>query len=189
MFTRKVLLNTLCEFGPIIAFLIGYELSDFQSGTLAMMLVALCALVVLQVTEGHLPVFALISTATVLLFGGISIFVHIPSIFILRDTIFDLIFGIALIVSVLLKKPALKPIFKNVFHITNKGWTTLSLRWGIFFICIALVNEWVRRELSPDDWVLVKVLILFGTVIFGAYQFTLTRREREDDATAWGIRK
>jgi len=189
MFTRKLLLNTLCEFGPIIAFLVAYELDDFESGTIAMMITAVFALVILKVTEGHLPYFAIISTATVLIFGGISIFVHIPSIFILRDTIFDLFFGVVLITSVLLKKPGLKAIFNNVFSLTHKGWMALSLRWGIFFIILASLNEWVRRELSPDDWVIFKILLIIGTILFGAYQFTLTRRERNEDATAWGIRK
>ncbi len=187
MFSRKVLLNTLCEFGPVTAFMVAYTIADFQMGTVAMMVAVVIALVVLQATEHHLPIFALISAATVLVFGGISLFIEIPSIFILRDTIFDSIFGIVLVISVYMKRPALKYIFKNVFAITDRGWSVLTLRWGFFFFVLALVNEGIRWTLTPDDWVLAKVYMIVGTVIFGMYQFTLTKKERLPDATEWGI--
>ncbi len=189
MFSKKVILNTLCEFGPITAFMVAYTTVDFQMGTIAMMVAVVVALVALQATEHHLPIFALISAATVLVFGGVSLFIEIPSIFILRDTIFDSIFGIVLVLSVHMKKPALRYIFKNVFAITDTGWSTLTLRWGIFFFVLALVNEGIRWTLTPDDWVLAKVFMIIGTVLFGIYQFTLTKKERLPDATAWGIVK
>ena len=189
MFSKKVLLNTLCEFGPITAFMIAYSLGDFQTGTIAMMVAVLIALIVLQTTEKHLPIFGLISAATVLLFGGISLFVDIPSIFILRDTIFDLIFGSALLVTVYMKKPALRYIFKNVFALTEAGWSTLTLRWGIFLLVLALINEIIRLALTPDDWVVAKIYMIIVTVLFGAYQFKLTKKERLPEATLWGIKK
>jgi len=189
MFSRKVVLNTLCEFGPITAFMVAYTLGNFQTGTVAMMIAVVIALVVLQATEHHLPIFALISAVTVLIFGGVSLFIEIPSIFILRDTIFDSIFGIILVGSVYAKKPALRYIFKNVFAITEEGWATLTLRWGIFFFVLAGVNEGIRWTLTPDDWVIAKVYMIIGTVLFGMYQFTLTKRERLSEATEWGIKQ
>lgn len=187
MFSKKVMLNTLCEFGPITAFMVAYSMGDFATGTIAMMIAVVIALVVLYITEHHFPIFGLISAATVLVFGGISLVIEIPSIFILRDTIFDFIFGSALMVSVYMKKPALRYIFQNVFALTEKGWLTLTLRWGLFFFVLALVNEGIRWTLTPDDWVLAKIYMIVGTVLFGMYQFTLTRKERLPHATKWGI--
>ena len=110
-----------------------------------------------------------------------------PDIFILRDTLFDGIFGSALVVSVWRGKPLFKYIFSNVFAITDRGWSTLSLRWGIFFLILALINEWVRLTLSPEDWVVAKIMIIVVSSVFGTYQLTLTRRERLPHATAWGV--
>ncbi len=189
MLSKKVLLNGICEFGPIIAFMVAYSMWDFERATIAMLASVVFALGVLWYTEHHLPLFALLSTTTVIIFGGISIFVHIPSIFILRDTIFDGIFGLVLLISVYLGKPLLKVFFKNVFAITERGWVHLTLRWAFFFILLAVLNEWVRLHFSPDDWVRVKAYLIIATIAFGFYQFTLTRKERLPDATLWGLVK
>lgn len=188
MISKKLLINTLCEFGPIIGFLILFELKGFMAGIVAMMFVTVLALLVLHHTEKHLPIFALLSSGSVLFFGGITLLVDIPSIFILRDTLFDGIFGCILIISVWYGKPLFKYIFKNVFAITDTGWSTLSLRWGVFFLILALTNEWVRQTLSPEDWVIAKILIIIASTVFGTYQFTLTKKERLPDATKWGLK-
>lgn len=187
MLNKKLLINTLCEFGPIIGFLIAFELRDFMTGVIVMMIATLLSLAVLRHLEGHTPIFALLSSSSVLFFGGISLFIHIPSIFILRDTLFDGIFGMALIVSVWMRKPLFAYIFRGVFAITDTGWSVLSLRWGIFFIILALINEWVRLTLSPEDWVAAKILIIIVSAVFGTYQLKLTRAERLPHATSWGI--
>jgi intracellular septation protein len=113
--------------------------------------------------------------------------VDIPSIFILRDTIFDTIFGIALLISVYKKKPLLKVLFKNVFAMTECGWSELSLRWGFYYLLAAGINEWIRLTRSPDDWVHLKVVLIIITTLFGFYQFRLIRRERLPDSTPWGL--
>lgn len=177
----------MCEFGPIVAFMVAYSFCSFKTATIAMIVAVIIALFVLKYTEKHFPIFAIISTVAVVVFGVISIVVDIPSIFILRDTIFDTIFGLVLVGSVIMKKPLLKKLFKNVFSITERGWSQLTLRWGIYFLLAALVNEWIRENMSPDDWVHIKVHLIMVTFVFGIYQLRLTRRERLPEATAWGI--
>ncbi len=187
MISRKLIINGLCEFGPILGFLVAYEIKDFMSGVGVMMVATVISLIVLRHYEKHTPIFALISSFTVLFFGGISLVIDIPSIFILRDTLFDGIFGTAILISVWSGKPLFKYIFGGVFAITDKGWRTFSLRWGTFFIMLAVVNEWVRLTLSPEDWVTAKVLMIVASFVFGTYQLTLTKKERLPEATAWGI--
>jgi intracellular septation protein len=172
----------------VLGFLVAYELKDFMTGVIVMMIATVISLIVLRIVEKHTPKFAIISSASVLFFGGISLFIDIPSIFILRDTLFDSIFGLVLVISVWIGKPLFKYIFSAVFAITDKGWKIFSLRWGIFFIILAIANEWVRLTLSPDAWVIAKILIILASVIFGTYQLKLTKKERLPNATAWGIR-
>lgn len=189
MITKRLLLNTLCEFGPVLSFLVAFEIKNFQAGVIAMMIATLISLVVLTRIENHIPLFALISSASVLFFGGMSLFVEIPSIFILRDTLFDAFFGTVILISVWQRKPLFKYMFRGVFAITDTGWTKLSLRWGVFFIILAAINEVVRLSLSPEDWVVAKIYIIVASFVFGVYQLTLTKKERLENATAWGIVK
>ncbi len=187
MLTSRLFWNTLCEFGPILGFIIAFELRDFNTGIITMMIATLIALIVLKRRENHIPLFALISSGTVLFFGGVSLFIDIPSIFILRDTLFDAIFGAILLISVWLKKPLFQYLFRGVFAITPRGWSILSLRWGLFFLVLALANEWVRLTLSEEAWVTAKIGIIIASVLFGGYQLTLTKKERLPNATPWGI--
>jgi intracellular septation protein A len=91
MLSKRLLVNTLCEFGPVLGFLIAFKLRDFSAGVVVMMIATVISLVVMRHIEKHTPIFALISSGSVLFFGGTSLFIDIPSIFILRDTIFDAI--------------------------------------------------------------------------------------------------
>jgi intracellular septation protein len=187
MFTKRLIVNTLCEFGPVLLFFAVYALFSFPYAVAAMMLGTLTALITLRTLEGHTPIFALISCCSILFFGGLSLFFESASFFIFRDTLFNIVMGTALGVSVLRGKPLFKMIFSNVFAITDRGWHSLSLRWAIFFFVLAVANETARFTLTPDEWVSAKAAIVLVTIMFGAYQFTLTRRERLPDASPWGI--
>lgn len=187
MLTSRLFWNTLCEFGPILGFIVAFEIRNFQAGIITMMIATIIALIVLKHRENHIPLFALISSGTVLFFGGVSLFIDIPSIFILRDTLFDAVFGTILLISVWYKKPLFQYLFRGVFAITPRGWSVLSLRWGLFFLVLAIANEWVRLTLSEDAWVTAKIGIIIASVLFGGYQFTLTKKERLPNATPWGI--
>jgi intracellular septation protein len=187
MFSKRLFINAFCEFGPVLGFLVAFKVKNFSAGIITMMIATTISLFVLKYLENHIPIFALISSGSVLFFGGLSLVIDIPSIFILRDTLFDGIFGTTILISVYFKKPIFKYIFRGVFSITPKGWSTLSLRWGIFFLILAFANEWVRLNLSPEDWVKAKVIIIIASIIFGTYQLTLTKKERLPEATAWGV--
>lgn len=178
----------LCEFGPVVAFLASYEMYGFGTATLAMIGATIVALVVLMVFEKHSPFFAMFNTASVVLFGGVSVFVSIPDVFIFRDTAFDIVLGTICLASLRYKKTALEFFFGNVFAITKKGWKEFTFRWGVFYVSLAFTNEAVRMFATPDMWVEAKVWMIVGTVIFGFYQLKLTTKERLPEANSFGFK-
>ena len=190
IFSGKLWINLLCEFGPIIAFLASYEMYGFGTATLAMIGTTIISFVVLFAIEKHPPYFAIVNTLSVLLFGGISVFVNIPDIFIFRDTALDLVLGVVFLASLRYphKKTGLEFFFTNVFAITRKGWREFTFRWGIFYIVLAFANETVRIFATPDMWVEAKVWMIIATVIFGFYQLRLTTKERLPEANAFGLK-
>jgi intracellular septation protein len=59
----------------------------------------------------------------------------------------------------------------------DEGWRILTLRWGIFFFALALLNEIVWRTVSTDVWVNFKVFgILPITLLFAISQAPLMNR-------------
>jgi len=189
MFAKKLWINLLCEFGPIASFLIVYQFSTFGKATIAMVIATCISFVILLKIEKHVPYFALLNTVSVILFGGVSALIDIPDIFIIRDTIFDLVLGIVLLTTVNFKRTGLQMLFSNVFLITQKGWKIFTFRWGIFYLILALTNEVIRNYANEQMWVEAKVWMILATVIFGMYQLTLTKRERLPEANSYGLQK
>jgi intracellular septation protein len=61
-----------------------------------------------------------------------------------------------------------------VFHLTDEGWRKLTLRWALFFLALAMLNEIVWRTQSTDVWVSFKVFgVVPLTFLFGALQYPL----------------
>ena len=50
-------------------------------------------------------------------------------------------------------KPLLAIVFDAVFELTEEGWRKLTLRWAMFFLVLAVLNEIVWRTHSTDFWV------------------------------------
>ena len=61
-----------------------------------------------------------------------------------------------------------------MFNLTEEGWRKLTVRWAVFFLCMAVLNEIVWRTQTTDFWVSFK---LFGAVpltfLFAALQYPL----------------
>ena len=71
------------------------------------------------------------------------------------------LFGGVLLGGLAFGKPLLGLVFDSVFHLTQEGWRKLTLRWALFFLALAVLNEIVWRTQSTDFWVGFKV---FGVV-------------------------
>ena len=57
---------------------------------------------------------------------------------------------------------------------SDRGWRILTLRWGLFFFLLALLNEIVWRTQTTDFWVAFKVWgIMPLTIVFALLQVPL----------------
>ena len=51
----------------------------------------------------------------------------------------------------------LMTVFGDVMRLTREGWRILTIRWVIFFVVLAVLNEVMWRFFSTDTWVTFKV--------------------------------
>ncbi len=177
------------ELTPIIVFGVTNYFYSFETAVLAMVGALVFIAVVTTISGRALPWFAIISTAALSLFVGVSILFDDFSIFTASDTILDGILGIVLLWSLRWKQPLIQTLFERTFAITDEAWRILTWRWGILFVVLALLNEIVRLNVSNEVWAYFKIGVTIFIVLFGCYQFTLSARMRHPEESNWlGLR-
>jgi intracellular septation protein len=119
-------------------------------------------------------VMAMVSAVIVVVFGGATLILQNDTFIKIKPTIIYLLFAGTLLGGMIMRKPLLAAVFDQVFHLTEEGWRRLTIRWALFFLALAVLNEIVWRTQTTDAWVTFKV---FGvtplTFIFAALQYPL----------------
>ena len=134
----------------------------------------LIALAVSYVLTRRLPVMPIVTAVVVVIFGGLTLALQNETFIKLKPTIVYVLFGSVLLAGLAFRKPLLGMVFDAVFNLTDEGWRKLTLRWALFFLALAILNEVVWRTQSTDFWVNFKVFgVLPLTFLFGALQYPL----------------
>jgi intracellular septation protein len=116
----------------------------------------------------------LVTAVVVVVFGAATLFFQNETFIKLKPTIIYLLFAVTLFGGLIFKKPLLAMVFDQVFHLTDEGWRKLTVRWALFFLALAVLNEIVWRTTSTDTWVTFKVFgVMPLTFIFAAFQYPL----------------
>lgn len=184
-----VLTKLAIELGPLLIFFAVNFAAGIYAATAIFMLATLVALGVAKWRHGKMPVMLLVSAAVVLVFGGLTLYLRDDTFIKLKPTIVYLIFASFLGAGLLLRKPVLELLLGSALNLTEEGWRKLTLRWALFFVAMAVVNEIVWRNFSTDIWVSFKAFgFLPITFAFALAQMPLMQRygEPKPDETVAG---
>jgi len=125
----------------------------------------------------HLPLMPLVTAVVVVVFGTLTLVLHDELFIKVKPTIIYVLFSGALLIGLAFGKSLLGVVFDSVFHLTEEGWRKLTLRWGLFFLALALLNEVVWRTQTTNVWVSFKVFgVVPLTFIFAALQYPLLHK-------------
>ncbi len=179
------LLKLVLDIGPLVLFFAANARFGIFAGTGAFMVAVVAALLVSYVMTRQWPIMPVVTAIVVVVFGGLTLVLHDETFIKLKPTIIYALFGAILIGGYVLEKPFLAILFDSMFHLTAEGWRKLTLRWALFFLALAVLNEAVWRTQSTDFWVNFK---LFGfvplTFLFAAMQYPLLMRHAADPTPA-----
>ena len=103
------------------------------------------SLVVSKLVVGKLPLMPLVSGVVVLTFGGLSIWLQNEMFIKMKPTIINTLFGVVLLGGLVFGRSLLGYVFNSAFQLDEEGWNKLTLRWGLFFLFLAVLNEVVWR--------------------------------------------
>src|SRR5436305_11215034 len=163
--------------GPLLPAAASGEKAGIFVATAVFMVAILAALAVSYALTRHLPVMAMVTAVIVVVFGGLTLVLHDDTFIKMKPTIIYLLFGGTLLGGMLLNKPLLAIVFDSVFDLNAEGWRKLTLRWAVFFLALAVLNEIVWRTQTTDFWVSFKVFgVVPLTFVFAALQYPLLQK-------------
>src|SRR3546814_386548 len=135
----------------------------------------------------RLPLMPLVTAAVVGVFGGLTLWLHDDTFIKMKPTVINALFAAVLLGGLALGRMPLRLLLGSALQITQTGWRQLSLRCGLLFAGLAVLNEIVWRTQSTDVWVAFKVFGLMGlTVAFMLAQAPLIARHRSDTPETGG---
>ncbi|KAB1110646.1 septation protein A [Neorhizobium galegae] len=201
------MLKLALELGPLLVFFFANLRGEWLAATFPwlsvlggplfiasglFMLATVVSLVVSKIVLGHLPMMPFISGIVVLVFGGLGIWLQDELFFKMKPTIINTLFGVVLLGGLLFGKSLLGYVFNAAFQLDDAGWRKLTIRWGVFFLFLAVLNEIVWRganayylpdvKAADNFWVAFKVWGTMPiTLIFTMTQMPLIMRHTVQD--------
>jgi intracellular septation protein len=172
------------ELGPLIVFFVANAKFNLFVATGAFMVAIVAAMIASYVVVRHIPIMAIVTAVIVLVFGTLTLVLHDETFIKVKPTIIYGLFAAILGGGLLFGRSFIAILFNQMFNLTPKGWRVLTMRWALFFLAMAVLNEIVWRTQSTDFWVAFKA---FGaipiTMIFAMTQMPVVKRYHLEPAT------
>jgi intracellular septation protein len=173
----------LIEMGPLVAFFIANWKAGIFWGTGIFMAATAAALTASWVLTRKIAMVPLVSAVFVALFGALTLWLHSELFIKVKVTLINALFGAVLLGGAAMGRSYIKLIMGEAVKLTEEAWRTLSIRWGVFFLAMAVLNEVVWRNFSTDAWVNFKVFGLLPITLAFAFANApyMTKHMIEDD--------
>jgi len=122
------------------------------------------------VARQPIPLFLIVSSLIVGFFGTLGIVSQNEAFLYVKVTIQQLFLASLILIPLLFGQNVWKAMFKSVFDLPDHAWRTLTIRWGLFFIVMALWNEYLWRSYAP---IAEQCLPVFGVQLAPCQAYTL----------------
>lgn len=173
------------ELGPLIVFFGANAKFGLFVATGAFMVAIVAAMIASYAVTRHVPLMAILTAFIVLVFGGLTLALHDETFIKMKPTIIYGLFASTLGIGLLFGRSFIALMFDQMFNLTAQGWRLLTIRWAIFFVAMAILNEVIWRTQSTDFWVAFKAFgVIPITAIFAMAQMSLVKRYGIEPASA-----
>ena len=177
---RRANIRQAVDFGALVAFMVAYAVNRFVrdldgnealvQATWVLVGASLIALIVGWIAEKRLAPLPLLTGGFALVFGTLTLFFNDPTLLKLKLTIQNGLLAVVLLGSLPLRRYPFKYLLGEAIRITDAGWRGLTLRYGLYFAAVAIVNEIIWRTQSDDAWVAFRGGLWVASAAFGVWQ-------------------
>jgi intracellular septation protein len=164
------------EYGPIVLFFISYKIWGLMPATAVLIVASVVAVIIGFMRARRLPWAPIITTAIVVLFGGLTLIFHNDTFIKMKPTVVYSLFAVTLWAGLLFKKPLMERLMGASLKMDHEGWRKLEARFALFCVGMAVLNEVVWRTQTEDFWVDYKFGSIFLTFLFMATQLPMIKR-------------
>jgi intracellular septation protein len=181
--TMPALLKIAVELGPLVVFFIANAKFGIMVATAIFMVATVTSLSIAYIWERRIAPMPLISGVIVMLFGGLTLLLDDEIFIKLKPTIVNLTFATLLLGGLATGRLLIRLLFGEVINLPDRAWRVLTIRWAVFFVFLAILNEVIWRNFSTDFWVAFKVWGVFPiTLLFTASQVPFMAKHQIEDA-------
>ena len=165
------------ELGPLLVFFGVNARFQLFAATAAFMVAIVAAMIASYAVTRHVPMMALVTGIVVLVFGTLTLALHDETFIKVKPTIIYGLFALVLGGGLLFGRSFIAIMFDQMFNLTPQGWRILTMRWTLFFLAMAFLNEAIWRTQTTDFWVAFKAFgVIPLTMIFAITQMPLIKR-------------
>ena len=203
--TNRQWIRSAVDFGALAAFAAafvilrarGVESSEaLVQATWALVGGSAIALAVGFLVEKRLALLPLLTGGFALVFGLLTLFFDDALFVKLKVTVLNLFLAALLLGGTLMGRQPLKALLGDAIKVNDAAWRTLTLRYGLYFLAVALINEVVRSPAAvtaiwqalgrgtPDPeavWVGFRGVLWIAASVFGISQLPLIMRNLVKD--------
>jgi intracellular septation protein len=177
--TQHSWVKHLVDWGPLLAFFVTFKVGGLMQATAVLIVVTAVLTGLGYFLTRKIQPMPVVTLVIVGVFGGLTIWLQDETFIKMKPTIILGLFAAVLIGGLAVGKPPLKFLMGSALELDDAGWRKLTLRFALFFVAIAALNELIWRTQSTDLWVNFKVFgILVLNVIFMLTQIPLIKRHQ-----------
>ena len=178
-------LRLMLNLGPLLVFFVAFQRFDLFAATAGFMAATGIALGLTWVLVRRIAITPLATGAIVLLMGGLTLALDSDVFIKMKPTLVNSTFAVTLLGGYALGRSPIRVVLQSTLSLSDTGWRQLTLRWGVFFLFLAALNETIWRTQSTEFWVSFKVFgMLPLTLAFALAQAPFILRHRQGDAAA-----
>lgn len=198
--TRHInpILKLVLEVGPIAVFFLAYRLAPVADGlsvterqleqilfsTKVFVPTILLSLLASWLLAGRLPRMAVITAVVVTIFGGLTLILRDDTFVKMKPTILYSLFAGILGFGLLRGQSYLRYLMDELIPMREEGWMKFTVRFVVFYIALAVLNEVVWRHFGTDRWVDFRTFVLpVANFLFIMAQIPLFQRYALADGT------
>jgi intracellular septation protein len=172
------------DLGPLLVFFAAFKYLGIFGATAAFIVAVLAALGLGYLIERRLSPMPLFTAVLVVVFGGLTLYLKNDIFIKMKPTVLYGFFGAVLLGGLAFNRLFIKYVFAQAFELDEAGWKKLTVRWGLFFLCLAVVNESVWRATSTATWVSFKVWGIIPLIfLFALAQTPLVIKHQTQDTS------